>query len=66
MLRCGDETYIQDNGNGYDLYTRQVVCSNCIKVIGKQEKYCGIDKDFKFTQRQDLWDFCPFCGEKLK
>ena len=66
MLWFFNERYTQDNGNGYDLYTRDAVCSKCAKVIAKQEKYCDIYKDFKFTNGEGAWEFCPFCGERLR
>lgn len=58
--------YIKNNGNGYSLHERDAICENCHKVIDRQQKYEGIDVDFKFSEREKK-DFkhCPYCGIKL-
>jgi DNA-directed RNA polymerase subunit RPC12/RpoP len=66
MLVYSNPVYISDNGNGYSLDVRDVICSNCGKVIDRQEKYRNIYKDFAFSENEkEQWKFCPYCGEKL-
>lgn len=56
----------EDNGNGYTVDERDAICSNCHKIIDRQIKYRGIDKDFKFSiKEKDEYKNCPYCGEKL-
>lgn len=58
--------YIEDNGNGYSLYERDAICSNCHRVIDRQVKYKGIDGDFGFSSNEKKeWKNCPYCGGKL-
>jgi DNA-directed RNA polymerase subunit RPC12/RpoP len=66
MITYSNPTYVSDNGNGYDLDERDAICSNCHKVIDRQEKYRGIDKRFGFSDNEKKkWKYCPYCGEKL-
>ena len=57
--------YISDNGNGYSLYERDVICSNCHKVIDRQVKYRDY-KEFGFSSNEKSeWKYCPYCGAEL-
>jgi predicted RNA-binding Zn-ribbon protein involved in translation (DUF1610 family) len=65
MLVYSNPHYIADNGNGYNLDERDAICTNCGKVIDRQQKYSGW-KEFGFSEREKKeWKYCPFCGEKL-
>mgnify|MGYP000984424521 CR=1 FL=1 len=66
MIIYSDSFYIGDNGNGYNLDVRDVICSNCHNIIDRQEKYRGIDKDYKFSNtNKSKWKNCPYCGKFL-
>lgn len=65
MLIYSNPFYVEDNGNGYSLQVRDAICSNCHKVIDRQEKYNG-DSTFGFSDNnKSKWKFCPNCGKKL-
>ena len=65
MLIYSNPFYINDNGNGYSLDERDAICSDCYKVIDRQQKYSGW-KYFKFSNTyKKQFKFCPFCGSKL-
>jgi DNA-directed RNA polymerase subunit RPC12/RpoP len=58
--------YIKNNGNGYELETRDAICSKCHRVIDRQTKYKGIDKEFNMsTNEKREWNNCPYCGHEL-
>jgi len=66
MLFYSGPFYTEDNGSGYDLDERDAICTRCGKLIDRQVKYRGIDKEFKFSSNEKReWEYCPFCGEKL-
>lgn len=66
MIIYGSTSYIEDNGNGYDLDVRDALCSKCHNLIDKQEKYRGIDDEWRFSKKEkELWEYCPLCGEGL-
>lgn len=59
--------YIKNNGNGYSLDVRDAICSNCHKVIDRQEKYTDIHKEFRFSNdEKQNYKFCPYCGHEFK
>ena len=66
MLVYSNSFYIKDNGNGYSLHIRDAICSNCGKIIGRQEKYERMYKEFAFSNREKAeWGYCPYCASKL-
>lgn len=49
----------------YDCYEREVLCSNCGKSIGIQNKYeQHSDFSFEIKEKKD-YHFCPYCGAEL-
>jgi hypothetical protein len=65
MLICSNPFYVNDNGNGYSLDVRDVICSECHIVIDRQKKYKG-NKDFEFSDNYKKdFKYCPFCGSGL-
>ena len=58
--------FIKDNRQGYPLFERDCICSRCGKSIGIQQKFIGVYKDFKFSNRSiDDWIYCPYCGREI-
>ena len=68
MLVYSNSFYEQANitNSGYDREIRDAICNQCGKVVGRQQKYCGIDDDWSFEKR-DYNDFkyCPYCGRSV-
>jgi DNA-directed RNA polymerase subunit RPC12/RpoP len=66
MLLFSNSFYTADNGSGYALDERDAICSKCHNVVDRQEKYRGINEDYKFSSNEkSKWNNCPYCGEKL-
>jgi uncharacterized protein with PIN domain len=66
MFIYSNSFFIEDNGNGFSLDERDAICSNCKKVLDRQQKYKNIDKKFKFSDKEkNEWKYCPYCGKKL-
>ena len=66
MLVYGKSFCIRDNVNGHEVEFRDAICSSCQGVVDRQQKYRGIDKEFRFSSADKKnWKFCPNCGKEL-
>jgi predicted Fe-S protein YdhL (DUF1289 family) len=49
----------------FDLTTRDVICSDCLKFIGEQTRWEVYDnRKFEFydEREKNKYNFCPYCG----